>query len=99
VTPEILASAAGILLSLAFSYIPGLSTWYAAKDPTIKRLIMLAALVVVAAGVFGLSCAKVYSWVTCDQPGATGLVTALVLALVANQATFLISPQRSNGSD
>ena len=92
-TPELLAAAAGILLSLSFSYIPGLSTWYAAQDPTRKRLIMLAALVVITGGVFALSCANVFAWVTCDQAGATGLVTAFVLALVANQSTFLITPQ------
>ena len=44
-TSEQLAIAAGILLSLAFNYIPGLNDWYQALEGTYKRLIMLLALV------------------------------------------------------
>ena len=91
-TPETLSATAGIALSLAFAYIPGLSTWYEALDPTRKRLVMLLALVLVSLGAFGLAC---FGWaelpVTCDQPGVLGLLQALILTLVANQATFLIA--------
>ena len=31
---------AGALLSLAFSYVPGLNTWFDGQEPTTKRLIM-----------------------------------------------------------
>ena len=100
-TSEQLAITAGILLSLAFNYIPGLNDWYQALEGTYKRLIMLLALVLVAAGAFGLSCWKVYPnpIVTCDVPGAWGLVQALFMSLVANQTTYLISPKPAKFAD
>ena len=54
---EVLSATAGVLLSLAFSYVPGLSGWFASLEGTHKRLVMLAALVIVSAGAFALSCA------------------------------------------
>ena len=57
INPEVLSAAAGVLLSLAFSYLPGLNGWFASLEGTHKRLVMLAALVLVAAGAFALSCA------------------------------------------
>jgi hypothetical protein len=39
---ETLAMAAGALLSLAFSYVPGLGDRYGALTPAAKRLVMLA---------------------------------------------------------
>lgn len=94
-SPEVLAGAAGIVLSLAFSYIPGLSGWYQKQDAVIKRLIMLAMLMVVAGAVFGLSCAGWFgmaTYVACTQAGVETLVKAFILAMVANQAAYAISP-------
>lgn len=92
-SPELLASVGGVVLSLAFSYIPGLDTWYAALDGKAKRLVMLGVLFATALAVFGLSCAKLWVSVTCDQAGAIELVKAFIMAMVANQATFLMSPR------
>lgn len=89
---ELLASLAGVLLSLLFSYIPKLSEWFAVLDGVYKRLIMAGLLLIVASATFGLSCAGVISAVTCDQPGAIGLVTAFLAALIANQSIYTISP-------
>lgn len=95
-TPEQLATVAGIVLSLAFSYIPGLADKYAALDGTTKRLVMLVIVIGVAAGAFGLTCANVLTntSITCDQPGAVALTQNVIAALVANQATFLLSPRK-----
>jgi hypothetical protein len=91
-TSESIAAIAGIVLSLAFSYIPGLKTWYDSQTPQARSLVMLGALAVVSAGVFGLACAGFAADlglpVTCDQTGAIGLVKAFVIALVANQTTY-----------
>lgn len=97
-TQELLSSAAGILLSLIFAYVPKLNTWYAKQESQVKSLIMLAALLIVAGGAFGLSCAGWFNMpITCDQAGVEGLATAFILALVANQATYLaaVRPFRS----
>lgn len=102
---EILAAIAGSLLSLLFSYVPGLSEWYASlgvaqnDQGTRKRLVMLGMLTLVAAGSFGLSCA---GWgagfgleLSCDQKGVIGLLQALLLAIMANQSTHRLTPHGS----
>ena len=91
-TSESIAATAGIVLSLSFSYIPGLKQWYDSQTPQTRSLVMLGALAVVSAAVFGLSCAGFAADlginVTCDQAGAVGLVKAFFVALIANQATY-----------
>jgi hypothetical protein len=88
-----LSAIAGVILSLVFAYIPGLSGWFDAKAPTEKRLLMATVLLVTVAGIFGLSCANVLGVASCDKPGVLGIVSALIAALVANQSTYLISPK------
>jgi hypothetical protein len=92
-TSELLASIAGIVLSLGFSYIPGLSVWYAKLDGIYKRLLMAGLLLLTAAAAFGLSCADIFATVKCSQDGVIGLVEVFVLALIANQSTYLITPE------
>jgi putative flippase GtrA len=89
-----LSAAAGILLSLIFSYIPFVNDWYAPKDSQTKSLIMLVALAVVAGGAYGASCLGWWPVVVCGLVGAKTLVTAFVAALITNQATYKISPPR-----
>ena len=91
---EQLAAVAGLVLSLAFSYVPGLSDWYGALEATRKRLVMAGLLLVVTVGVFGFSCGGLANIVTCDKAGAWALVNAFIAALVANQATYQITPRK-----
>lgn len=93
-TPETLSAVAGVLLSLAFSYVPGLSGWWDLRSPTEKRLAMLVMLAVLAGAAFGLSCSAVLSILPCDKPSLIGLIQSFVAALVANQSAFLVSPAR-----
>jgi hypothetical protein len=90
---EQLSLIAGILLSLGFSYVPGLNAKFASLAGETKRLIMLGLLLVVSGAVFGLSCANIFPTVSCDQAGALGLVEVFVLAAIANQTAFMLSPQ------
>ena len=98
-TGSTLAALAASLLSLLFSYVPGFKTWYSPKDPYLKRLIMLALVIVVAMGAFSFACAGLADdfsvKVSCDAFGAWGLVRAVIAAVAANQAVFLISPRKS----
>ena len=94
-TATVLASIAGVVLSLAFNYIPGLNTKFAALSTEVKRLIMLGILVLVAAGAYGLSCAGWWPTVTCDEAGIKALLEALFFAAVANQTAYSLSPQPS----
>jgi hypothetical protein len=91
VSPELLSEAAGVVLSLLFSYIPGLKAKFDPLDNVWKQLIMAGTLLVVAAAAFGLACGGIYDLVTCDQAGVVMLVESWVLALMANQATYLLT--------
>jgi hypothetical protein len=89
-SPDYLAALAGILLSLVFSYTPGLKDKYDALPPTTKRLIMLAALLVAAVGVLAYQCRADGA---CYAAGWETALTAFIAAAVANQATFALSPK------
>lgn len=90
-TGELLSSIAGIVLSLIFSYIPGVKQWFGVLKPSMKQAVMGGLLLLVAASVFGLSCAGLDVGVVCDVDGALGLLRLLIAALVANQSTYLIT--------
>lgn len=91
---EGLALISGIVLSLVFSYVPGLEGWFDALEGTSKRLIMLGLLALTAVGVFGVACLGWFNTgVTCNQAGAVVLVEAFFVAMVANQSAYLISPK------
>lgn len=97
-TPEILSAIAGVVISLAFFYIPGLNSWYAALPGDRKRLVMLGALLIAALGVYLLACSPYAGQfnipITCDDSGWIALLKAFVAAAIANQTTFLIAPAR-----
>ena len=97
-TAEQLIAIAGAILSLAFSYIPGLKTRYEPLSDELKRLVMLGLLVLVVAGVFALACSRFGAYlglsVACNEPGLVALVWSLVVAIMANQSTYLITPKR-----
>jgi hypothetical protein len=90
---EDISMAAGVLLSLSFSYVPNLKGKFSVLTPTRKRLVMLALLVLVTGGVFGLICLGVESGSSCDQHSAWGLLRALILAIIANQSAYSLSPR------
>ena len=92
-TPELLVAIAGIILSLAFSYVPGLDVKFAALEGVHKRLVMLGSILLAAAGAFGLSCAGLLDASTCDQAGAWGLVQLFIFAAIANQSAYMLSPE------
>lgn len=93
ISPEYIVGGAAVALSLLFSYIPGLRTWYAGMGDEIKRLIMLGLLVVVSALFYGLGCWGIFKTdVVCDQSGLIVMLRYLLVAIVSNQSTYLISP-------
>jgi len=78
-TPEVLATIAGAIISLGFSYIPGLSVKFAALLPEVKRLIMAGIMIVVSVAIFALGCNGVLvSGIACEQAGLLQLVTIVL---------------------
>lgn len=100
-TPVVLQSVAGVLLSLLFSYVPGLRLWFAAlgaEDPNDtgerKRLVMLGLLAVVWLAMIALDYGKVLPLgLAYDRQGWFVTVWALILSIVSNQGAYSITPQ------
>lgn len=96
-TAETLTATAGMILSLAFSYVPGLRNWYSALDGTTKRLVMLVVLTVTAVGFYALACTPYGQWLDislrCDAAGFVGLLRLLLSAMIANQTAFVLTPR------
>lgn len=94
---DLIVMIAATALSLIFSYLPGVSDWFAKLDPTRKRLLMLGILFLAVLLIFGVTCANLVAiaGLTCDRATLVQLVQALVLAAIANQTTFQLSPQRN----
>lgn len=90
-TAEQLALIAGAFLSLCFSYIPGLKDWFDPLENKYKQAIMGGLLLVVALAIYGLSCAAVLNYFTCDKAGLLEVVDILIKALIANQSIYLIT--------
>ncbi|UCD42307.1 MAG: hypothetical protein JSV69_01425 [Chloroflexota bacterium] len=99
ISAESLSLVAGTTLSLFFSYVPGLRSWFDEFNPEFRRLIMLAMLLCSASLVYGLTCLGwAAEWgvsLTCDRAGLFGLVEQLVLAIIANQSIYAITPRKS----
>ncbi len=90
-----LPAIAGAVLSLLFSYVPGLESWYAGQEAVYKRLIMLTLVVGVSVAVYALGCAGLISTtVTCDKAGLMAGINVFFSVLVANQAAFLITAKK-----
>jgi hypothetical protein len=98
VTAEDVSAAAGIVLSLAFSYVPGLHAKWDPLEPTWKRLIMAGLLAVVSLAVWGLACYEIFGGVACTKAGAIELGRVFIVALIANQAAYMLSPQTPRAS-
>jgi hypothetical protein len=100
-TVETLSATAAIVLSLIMSYVPGLSTKYQQLSGEYKRLAMVGLLLIVAVGTVVLACAGLGIDfgldVTCDRIGIVAVLKAFIAALVANQAAYMVSPQKHAG--
>lgn len=73
----------GVVLSLLFTWFPGLKTWYAGLPSGWRGPVMAIASVVVAAGMFVGSCYAIFTTsVTCDvNSGFDFLVLAIKVGL------------------
>jgi hypothetical protein len=101
-TAQTLAIICGALLSLAFSYVPGLKDWFEKiTDSNKKRGIMGILIILTGLAIFGLGCAGVLAkyLVTpvCTLTGFWDLLGIIVLTLMANQTMYSITPTKSVG--
>jgi hypothetical protein len=96
-TAEILALVAGVIISLLFSYIPGLNVKFGVLASETKRVILLGLMLAVGIVAFLLSCTTFGGNfgipVVCTQGGLSELIKAFVLAAIANQTTYQLTTE------
>lgn len=86
-----LSALAGMLLSLALEYVPGIAGRYEVLTAVQKRLVMLLLLVASAGALFGLSCADLVAYVECTARGGLELVGMIGVAIGVNQGTHRLT--------
>jgi hypothetical protein len=93
-TSDSLSIIAGAVISLFFSYFPKLNSAYAGLDESYKKLIMLGALLLTVVGLYALGCVGFASidGFLCDKTTAFQFLKMFLLAVIANQGVFKISP-------
>lgn len=92
VSVNLISALAGAVLSVAFSYVPGLSDWFGALDGIYKRLVMAGTLLSVSLALFTGVCAGIVvgDGLTCGRDGVLILLSVLWYALVANQTAYIV---------
>ena len=88
---------AGVVLSLLFKYVPGLSDWYEKKESQSKELFMLGIMAGVVAVAFGLSCVAWLDTYVCTVMGARDAVFMFVAAVVGNVAAYQALSHQKRG--
>ena len=96
-----LSAIAGSVVSMLFKYFPGLRVWYDKQNGTIKRLVMIASLLVASFIVLALACSGIladlnWATLTCDEAGITQLISLFLYAAAGSQATYLLAPNKRN---
>ena len=85
---NVVAGIGAILLSLGFSYIPGLSDWYEKQTSQYKQLFMLGMLLLVVVVMFGLSWFGLEAFFTPDAAGAWEAVKVFGMSVVINAGAY-----------
>jgi len=94
-TQESLAVVAGGVLSVIFSFVPGLNVWFAAKPENLKRILMAFYLAVLVGALFGGMCLGIFyiTGAVCDQITAIQFIYLWMLAAVSNQSIYSLTPR------
>lgn len=100
-TSEILLGLAAIVLSLTFTYLPGLRVKFATLTDTNKALVNLISVTVLAVVMFLGMCIDLFDipGITCTNEGLRTLVIYLVIAIGGNQLAYVPSVKPSDVID
>ena len=94
ITSAAVAGIAGALLSLIFSYVPGLNSKFAALPKETEQLIMAGLMLLATVIIMGLGCYKVIQInLTCDQNGWVQAIWIFISAIMGNQSVYRLTPQ------
>jgi hypothetical protein len=89
---DLILAGVGFVVSVLFTWVPVLGTWYYGIASKWRGLTMIGILLVVVGAIFGLSCSGLFSWVACTTASLGALVRAALIAIVTNQVTYQVTP-------
>ncbi len=91
----IFVTLAGAILSVGFTFLPGLRTAFAGLSSAHKSLVNLILMLVLAVVMFLGTCSDYLpiAGVLCSQEGAKALALYVFLAIAGNQIAYTASPQ------
>lgn len=90
-TPQLLVAIVGTILSVIFAKFPIVNTWFAGLASEFKSLIMIGLLLIVSVVVYLLA---INGIIETTQPLTVWLLIKIFIsALIANQATYTITPE------
>lgn len=90
-TPEAISATLAVVLSLVLAYVPGLKDWYQALANDRKVALTGVLIVLVGVGTLAYGCrADTTGIVACVTANWEGALSAIIAALVANQATYTL---------
>jgi hypothetical protein len=93
-TPEVIAALVGFILTLVFSYFPGLRVWFAGLASEVKSWIMLGLLLLASVSITLLS---QYGIIPTTEPVTWLMFAKVALAvIVANQPTYQLIPKTND---
>jgi hypothetical protein len=99
-TAELIGVATGAVVSLFFNYFPGVRVKFAGLTQTQKSLVMIGLMLLTVLAITLLDYFDVLNaGLAFDKAGITRIVWTFVAALVANQTTYMASPQLQDVRD
>lgn len=87
-----IATIAGIIITLALAYLPGVKTKWEALDGTRKRLALGILYAAVSIGLYVPSCFGGPQLVECSTDSIWGVVLAFLMALISSQSMYAVLP-------
>ncbi len=95
-SPEAVAAVLAGIVSLAFTFIPGLNAKFAALADDVKRAIMGGLSALIAVAIYLIACTPALSAgfpFACPTGGVWELVMIVFLAVTVNQGVFMGTPK------
>lgn len=87
-----IATIAGVIITLALAYLPGVSAKWEALDGTRKRLALGILYAAVSIGLYVPSCFGGPQLVECSTDSIWSVVLAFLMALISSQSMYAVLP-------
>ncbi len=92
-----IGAVAGVVLSLAWKYVPRIKGWFEKQEPETKELINLGVMIGVVGAAFGLSCINWFDIYACTQMGLKDAIVGLVGAMIGNAGAYVTLKHLNKG--